>query len=416
MEQTTERHLTPSSASRFVTAILTALVFVVALNLRAPLTSVGPLLPRIGTSEHLNATMQGLLGSLPIFAFALVSPMVHRIAERLGIERTVLVAMAFLTLGIVIRSTCGTTGLWVGTLVIGCSIAVGNVLVPAIVKRDYPGRTSLATGIYSACMTGMAAFASAVTLPLSDAIGWRGTLGIWAVPAGTVTLLWLWRSRVNAPRTAVGAGTVVEARSDDRRGSAPTTRSRRVSMWKKPEAWAVTLFMGLQSVNYYVCVTWLPTIEVSFGVPADRTGWHLAVFQLVGIVMGLLIPVLLKGDSQVAAVVVASVPLAIGALGLAFAPQLDLLWIVIASIGSGCSLVVALSLIGLKTSTTEETTQLSGMAQCVGYLLAAVGPTLAGTLYDITSGWRTVLIMLAILAVAQTAIGVIVGRGTGVKR
>ncbi|WP_152234020.1 MFS transporter [Bifidobacterium leontopitheci] len=174
--------------------------------------------------------------------------------------------------------------------------------------------------------------------------------------------------------------------------------------------------MGLQSVNYYVCVTWLPTIEVSFGVPADRTGWHLAVFQLVGIVMGLLIPVLLKGDSQVAAVVVASVPLAIGALGLAFAPRLDLLWIIVTSIGSGCSLVVALSLIGLKTSTTEEPTQLSGMAQCVGYLLAAVGPMLAGTIYDITSGWRTVLIMLAVLAVAQTAIGIIIGRNMEVGR
>ncbi|QTB90663.1 hypothetical protein BSD967_10235 [Bifidobacterium saguini] len=49
-----------------------------------------------------------------------------------------------------IRSACGTIGLWAGTLVIGCSIAVDNVLVPAIVKRDYPGHTSLATGIYSA--------------------------------------------------------------------------------------------------------------------------------------------------------------------------------------------------------------------------------------------------------------------------
>ncbi|MBW3080022.1 MFS transporter [Bifidobacterium saguinibicoloris] len=198
------------------------MVFVVALNLRAPLTSVGPLLPWIGASEHLNATMQGLLGSLPILAFAVVSPMVHRAAERLGIKRTVLAAMAFLTIGIVIRSTCGTTGLWVGTLVIGCSIAVGNVLVPAIVKRDYPGRTSLATGIYSACMTGMAAFASAATLPLSDAIGWRGTLGIWAVPAGTVTLLWLWRSRVNAPRTAVGAGTVAGLDPERRRARVAT--------------------------------------------------------------------------------------------------------------------------------------------------------------------------------------------------
>ncbi|MBT1176343.1 hypothetical protein JS532_02030 [Bifidobacterium callimiconis] len=95
---------------------------------------------------------------------------------------------------------------------------MGNVLAPAIVKRDYPGRTSLATGIYSACMTGMAAFASAVTLPLSDAIGWRGALGIWAVPAGTVTLLWLWRSRVNAPRDGRGRG--------NRRRLGPGTPSR----------------------------------------------------------------------------------------------------------------------------------------------------------------------------------------------
>ncbi|NMM98071.1 MFS transporter [Bifidobacterium sp. DSM 109959] len=126
---------------------------------------------------------------MPILAFAAVSPMAHRAAGRIGIECTVLAAMVFLTLGIVIRSACGTIGPWAGTFVIGCSIAVGNVLVPAIVKRDYPGHASLATGMYSAYMTGMAAFASAVTLPLSDAIGWRGTLGIWAIPAGIVTLL-----------------------------------------------------------------------------------------------------------------------------------------------------------------------------------------------------------------------------------
>ncbi|WP_051143521.1 MFS transporter [Acidipropionibacterium acidipropionici] len=193
--------------------VMAALVFLVALNLRPALTAVGPVLPRLGADLRIDEGAQGLIGSLPLLAFAAVSPVVHRVAARLGTDRTVLVAVVLLASGILIRSTTGVPGLWVGTVVVGSAIAVGNVLVPVIVRRDYPGRVSAATGVYSACITLAAALASVAAVPLADASGWRAALGVWALPAGLVALVWggrCLRAPVESRPAAVASGTGAE--------------------------------------------------------------------------------------------------------------------------------------------------------------------------------------------------------------
>src|SRR5690625_7449406 len=157
--------------------VLVALVFLVALNLRPALTSVGPLLPRIGEDLGLNEGMLGLLAALPLLAFALISPLVQHPARRFGMERSLLAALLLLAAGTVIRSYTGNAGLWAGTMIVGCAIAVGNVLVPTLVKRDYAGHVSLATGIYSACITVAASIASVVAVPLAGSYGWLRSEG-----------------------------------------------------------------------------------------------------------------------------------------------------------------------------------------------------------------------------------------------
>lgn len=405
-----------TDAAQLMTAAASALVFLVAMNLRAPLTSVGPLLPRIGGALMLGESVQGLLGSLPLLAFAAISPVVHRVSARLGANRTVLAALVCLAVGVVLRSYGGVVGLWAGTLVIGSAIAVGNVLVPVIVKRDYRDSASLATGLYSACMTGMASLASAITVPLADMIGWRGMLAVWAMPAVLVAVVWGARIVFTTPDRVAA---ISEPNSADAVLPHPARLAPRQqddappqpSVWRSREAWLLTAFMGLQSTNYYIMVNWLPTIEASFGVPAQDTGWHLALFQLIGIIAGLGIPALLHGDSQVAATLTASLPLAFSAIGWLLAPGLDLVWVAVASVGSGCSLVVALSLIGIKGgSSGARTAQLSGMAQSLGYLLAAVGPLAAGSLFELTGGWQATLAALVGLATLQAVVGVLVGR------
>ncbi|MEZ5086303.1 MAG: MFS transporter [Tessaracoccus sp.] len=390
----------PSSHRRATStwaALGTALVFLVALNLRPGLTTVGPLLPQIGQDEGLSEAAQGLLGSLPLLAFAAMSPLVHHLSKRFGMERAILLALVVLAAGTVVRSYTGHAGLWVGTIIIGAAITIGNVLVSALVKRDYSSGISRATGIYSACITIGAAVASAAAVPNAEAVGWRGALAFWAIPALVMAVVWF--PRTLAAPTATGSLT-------DQHALAPVT-----SVWRQPTAWLVTAFMGLQSTVFYILVTWLPTIEVTAGVSERQAGWHLFIFQIVGILSALTIPRLMRRpESQVAAAVTASVPTLIGVAGLLVAPHLAVIWAIVAGLGSGASLVVALSLISLRGRTTLETTKLSGMAQSLGYLLAALGPVLTGFLAQTTGSWRAPLVFVCTLAAAQVVAAILAGR------
>ena len=369
-----------------------ATVFLVALCLRPAITAVGPLLPQIGVDEGLGEAAQGLLGALPLLAFALVSPQVHRVSGRLGMERAVLAALIVLAVGTVVRSYTGDVGLWAGTVVIGCAIAVGNVLVPAIVKRDYAANVSRATGFYTAFITLAASLASAVAVPVADAVDWRLSLAVWAGPALLVAVAW-------APRA----------------GSAPHVDAVRSggdgAVWRQRRAWMITAFMGLQSTCFYVLVTWLPTIEVADGVSERTAGLHLFLFQGMGIIGGLAIPVLLRDpERRPVGAAVASLPVVVATAGLLAAPGAAVLWAAIAGLGQGAALVTALTLISLGGRTQGETTRLSGMAQSLGYLLAAAGPVAAGVLAEQTGGWRATLMMVAGLGVLQTAAGAAAGR------
>ncbi|WP_062317203.1 MFS transporter [Demequina maris] len=368
-------------------------VYLVALTLRPAQTAVGPVLGDIGADLGLGEGALGLLGALPLLGFAAVSPLVHRLSSRWGAEGTLLAALAGLVLGIVVRSWTGAPGLWLGTAVIGATVAIGNVLVPVIVKRDFPDRIAVATGAYSAVIAGSAAVGAALAVPLADVGTWRLSLGIWAVPFALVTLVWWLRTRVRHDAAAAVADVDLA----------------HASIWRSGTAWLVTGFMGLQATSFYVLVTWLPTIEASFGVSAHTAGIHLFVYQIVGIAGGLLIPFAMRPTSQVGAAVVATLFIAVGTAGLLLAPDAPLVWIVIAGLGSGASLVMSLSLMSLRGRTPSETTQLSGMAQSIGYLLAAAGPVAAGVLAETTGSWTPTLLLLLAFATGQLAVGIAVG-------
>ncbi|MDN4484296.1 MFS transporter [Demequina lignilytica] len=369
-------------------------IFLVALTLRPAITAVGPVLGRIGDDLGLGEAGLGLLGALPLIAFAVVSPLVHRLSARGGVERTLLWALVGLTAGIILRSWTGQAGLWIGTLVLGAAIAISNVLVPVVVKGDFPGRVSWATGLYSAFIAGSAAVGAAVAVPLADVGGWRLALGAWALLAAAVTVAWWVRSRRRHVAAAV-----------------PEPDLAHATVWRSPTAWLVTLYMGLQATTFYVLVTWLPTIEVAAGYSEHTAGVHLFVFQIVGIVGGLAVPSLMRPDSQRAAAVAGALTLVTGLAGMLLAPDLILVWVAITGIGSGASLVVSLTLMSVRGRTAAEATQLSGMAQSLGYALAAVGPVAAGVLGELTGGWTPVLVMLLTAALLQIGVGIAAGTG-----
>lgn len=340
-------------------------MLLVAANLRAAITSVGPVVNRIGDSTGLSSTALGLLGAMPLLTFAVVSPTVHRLSRRFGSDRTVFGALVVLVAGTVIRSLPGPlVSLWLGTVLLGGAIAVANVLLPAVVKRVTPD-VALLTALYTSVMGGVAAFASGFSVALAGIGGWRLALGVWAVLGVPALALWLPRVR-NAPEPPAG----------------PVVAGGGVPVWRSGVAWSVALYMAAQSTSFYLMITWLPSIEAGSGVSAATAGWHLFLFQVIGIVAGLIAgPVIRARADQRAIAAATGAFMLVAVAGLWLAPGVMLLWVTLVGISCGMSIVVALSLFGLRTRTAAGTARLSGMAQGIGYLIAALGPFGAGALH-----------------------------------
>ncbi|WP_430868219.1 CynX/NimT family MFS transporter [Demequina aurantiaca] len=391
--------VTPGSTSRrgLSHLLLAITVIVVAANLRPAITALGPIIERVGDDTGLSAASLGVLGALPLLTFGIVSPLVHRLSSRIGTDRAILGALILLAIGTVVRSLSGFEGfLWVGTILLAAAIAVGNVLMPAIVKRDFPHKVPLMTGIYSACLTGVAALASGIAVPIADAVNWELALGIWAIPAAIAA--GVWALRLNG----------LQAERPVRTSEAPRPGS---SMWKSPVAWQVAFVMTLQSSVFYMLITWLPTIEGSHGVGESLAGWHLFIFQMVGMFAGFATgPILHRAkDQRTVGAAVAGV-MVVAMLGLIFAPSLVVLWAALAGVSSGASLVVSLTLMSVRARTPQDSSRLSGMAQSVGYLIASLGPITAGLLFEWTGSWVPALVLAATLSVGQGIFALLAGR------
>ncbi|WP_062202053.1 CynX/NimT family MFS transporter [Demequina salsinemoris] len=380
-------------------------VLLIASTLRAPITSVGPVIDRIGESTGLGTSALGLLGTLPLIAFAVVSPFVSRMARRWGAARVVLVALVTLVAATLLRSSpLGVGALWVGTLAIGAAIAVGNVLVPALVKRDFPREIPLMTGAYTTVLGGFAAIASGLAVPITVAYGWRVGIGCWAL-FGLLAIA-AWAPRVG--REDAGRQDVTAAEPNEPRSGASAVPSR---LWTSRDAWWVTAFMGCQSLTFYVLVTWLPSIDVSYGASSVTAGWHQFGFQLVGVVAGFGITAFMRGraDQRLVAAT-ASLGLAVGMLGLVLAPSFALAWILLAGASGGAAFVISLTLVAQRARTAYTAARLSGMAQGVGYTVAAVGPLLAGIVFDRAGTWMPVVVGVAAVAGVQLVVGLFAGR------
>lgn len=369
-------------------------VLLVASSLRPALTSVGPVLPQISLDLGLGPQAQGLLGAIPLLAFAAASPLVHALTRRLGRRSVTTMALAGIIVGILARSLPGHAWLWVGTVLVGVFIAIGNVVVSGLVKRDFADRVSLATGLYAAVMGVAAAFGSGLSAPLANSLGgWRPGLAVWAVPAAVALVMWLILGRADAP---------VTTEASVRDVAAP-------SVWRSRLAWSVTGYFGLQSMAFYVAVTWLPTMAITRGMPADHAGWLLFLFQIVGVVTG---PVAAAWADRLPDQRLLSVGSAVGLAaafgGAVLVPEGIWMWAALAGAASGASFSLGLAMAPLRTTNPNDTVRLAGMAQSIGYLIAAVGPIAAGTLAAATN-WGVVLAALGGLAVVQAGFGLIAG-------
>ncbi|ENT5721543.1 CynX/NimT family MFS transporter [Salmonella enterica] len=376
-------------------ALLIAGILMIATTLRVTFTGAAPLLETIRSDYGLSTAQTGLLTTLPLLAFALVSPLAAGIARRFGMERSLFAAMLLICAGIALRSLPSAALLFAGTAIIGCGIALGNVLLPGLIKRDFSQHVARLTGAYSLTMGAAAALGSALVVPLAlHGFGWRGALLMLMLFPLLAFLIWLpqWRTTRSANLSS--------SRALHERG-----------IWRSPLAWQVTLFLGLNSLIYYVIIGWLPTILISHGYSEAQAGSLHGLLQLATAAPGLAIPLILHrfNDQRWIAALV-SLLCAVGAAGLWFVPGQAIIWTLLFGFGSGATMILGLTFIGLRASSAHQAAALSGMAQSVGYLLAACGPPVMGKLHDASGSWYLPLSGVTVLAIIMAIFGLYAGR------
>jgi CP family cyanate transporter-like MFS transporter len=384
------------------TAVLVAGIMVLALNLRAAITSLPPVFTDLAARLHLSSAEVTLLATIPVLCFGLFSLAAAPLSRRFGEERVLLGALALLAAGLALRGALPGAMLYPGTAAAMAAIALMNVLLPSLVKRRQPGRAGQLIGAYLLCLAVGAVFGSLLAVPLyrdTAHASWLGgpvrfTLWLWAVPAVIAFVVWLPQARY---RTMPGP-------------AAPP--GARVSVARYPLAWQVTAFMGLQSLTYYAALSWLPTLFTDRGMSAARAGDLSALMNFGNVVTCLLIPVIAHRMASQRRLVVPTVAgTAIGIAGALYAPIGGAwAWVLLLGLSQGASLGLGIFFTVARAPDPMTAASLSALAQGGGYLLASTGPLAVGLLHQATGGWNVPIGLLLVLCVAELASGWQAGR------
>ncbi|RMW15604.1 Cyanate transport system protein [Pseudomonas syringae pv. tagetis] len=371
----------------------------VALNLRPALSSVAPLLNEVSESLGMSAAEAGLLTTLPVLCLGLFAPLAPILARRFGSERVVLVVLLTLAAGLGARSLFGEVGLFTGSLLAGASIGIIGVLLPGIVKRDFPHKAGAMTGVYTMALCLGAAIAAGSTVPLSQYFGdsWQIGLGFWLIPAVIAALFWFPQAR--------------EMHGSHR------DMYRVSGLLRDPLAWQVTLYMGLQSSLSYIVFGWLPSILIGRGLTPTQAGLLLSGSIIAQVISALAVPYLAtRGkDQRLAIMLVMSLTLT-GLFGCLYAPLGGLWgWAVLLGIGQGGTFSLALALIVLRSRDSHVAANLSSMAQGFGYTIASIGPFAVGVVHDMTGSWTAIGWIFAVLGLGAMIAGMGAGRALQVQ-
>lgn len=398
-----------TSTERIYQFILVAGVIFASFNLRPAISSVGPVLELIRDDYGLQNWHAGLLTTLPLIAFAFLSPFVPQIGVRLTNELTVVFGMLLLILGMFVRTVPWVSLLFIGTIIAGAGIAVLNVLIPALIKQKFPLKVGIMTGIYSTTMGLVAGTASGLSVPFAEGLGWGWHMALlfWAIPAVIGVILWVYLAKKARDERKVE--TIAQA---DLEGAKPAFASNK-GIWKSPLAWQMAMFMALQSVIFYVTISWLPEILKDIGYSAEGAGWMLSFMQYIGLPSSFLIPVLAdRLRTQKGIVIGLGIGMLFGFTTLLFGTSEIMIVFAVAIIGLSVNgnFSLALTFFALRARNAQDASALSGMAQSLGYLFSALGPTLIGYLNDETGSWTWPIISLLTAVMLLVIFGLLVGR------
>jgi CP family cyanate transporter-like MFS transporter len=368
-----------------------AAIVLTAVNLRTAVTSITPLLDRLGQTFGFGTTLTGVLGMLPTAAFAVFGVLTPRLIRRIGPERTALVAMAVAALGLALRALADTTGLLLaGSVIALAGMGAGNVVIPPLVKKHFADRVGAVSATYLTFLQLGTMTPALLAVPLADAHGWRVSMGVWTLLALAALLpLWLLGRQQRARAGAIEATP-----------AAPVAASGRV--WRTTLGWSMTLMFGMTSLVSYSMFTWLPRLMVEAGADPAFGGVIVAVFSALGLAAALVVPAIAVRMRNPFVIVAAAWLISLAAFaGLYWAPlAAPLLWAVLMGLGPS-TFPLSLTLINLRTRSPAGSAALSGFMQGTGYALACAGPLLFGVLRQTTGGWGA---PFALLAAASTVI------------
>ncbi|WP_016913187.1 CynX/NimT family MFS transporter [Mammaliicoccus vitulinus] len=371
--------------------ILFGMIFVAA-TLRAPLTSVGPVIELIKSDLEISNTLAGLLTTIPLIIFGFVSPFVSKIVTKLTMSSTILYALLILLVGLLLRVS-GDIGLFiVGTILLGIAIAFGNVCLPSYVKWRFPLQIGLFTGVYSATMNFTAGLGGGLSYPLSEItpLGFRLSLSFWVVLTILAIVFW-WPQVKSGKQEELQATKAMQAK----------VQGPKVRMATSKLAWVVALTMAMQSMVFYTVIAWMPTILVDKGMSPTAAGFLLMLNQFSQVPMTFIFPIIAsKMQNQKLLVTIVSMLFVLG-FSLLFSQSYIVLviGIIIAGFGMGAGFSLCMTFFSIRARTNAGSMSLSGFGQSIGYFIAAIGPFLIGFLHDLLGGWDVGIISLIVISV-----------------
>ncbi|MDM5206729.1 CynX/NimT family MFS transporter [Cytobacillus kochii] len=375
-------------------------IITIAFNLRPAITSVGPIIGDIQHELQFNTSTVSLLTTFPLLAFSAISPFAPFFAKKWGIERVLFCGLTLIGLGVFMRSTNFMFILFLGTFMIGLGIGICNVLLPSLVKAQFPLKIGLITGIYTLSMGVFAGFAPGISGTLSSyGIAWKTSLLFWVIPVLLACLLWIPFIK-KAPKKN------------------PVPLLSFSTLFRSGIAWQITGFMGLQSFIYFGFSTWLPEILIGKGFTLEMGGWMLTIMQFSGLPASFFIPILgerLSHQKWIGLGIGTTLITGLCGLFLTSNMVITFLSIILIGLSLGAAISHSLALMSLRSMNSEQAASLSGMAQSFGYLLAACGPFLLGLLYDLFHQWHTAFFALITIAVLFTLCGIGAGRNVFVQ-
>ncbi|PRY37736.1 CP family cyanate transporter-like MFS transporter [Geodermatophilus tzadiensis] len=393
MTRTAAAPSTAAAPDRRRGLVLVAVAIVLtAANLRTAVSSVGPVLEELEAGLGVSSAAAGVVTTMPVVCFAAIGFAGPPLAARFRDAHVLAGALLTMAAGLVLRAVVDSFPFFlVGTALAMVGGALGNVLLPGLVKRWFPGNTGLLVGAYSAAMAIGGAVAATATAPIAAAVGpdgWRLGLGVWAVLALLAALPWFLTPR--QPGSSRGEHRAVRL--------GPLRRS--------PTALVLALFFGLQATQAYVVMGWSAQYLRDAGLSAAAAGLLLGVNSVVVIPVNAVAPALaVRQRLQRPLLLGFMACYVVGWGGLFLAPRsVPWLWMSVLAVGMGTFSMV-LALIGVRARTAETVAALSTFTQSWGYVLAAAGPLLVGVLRGVTGGYTGMFWLVAVTTVGLTVTG-----------